>query len=379
MAISELYTKHCEKLKDKFCYRELININKQQDSFNNPIIDFTRSDYLNLGRHAKITQAIQHFADVYGTSGSSSRLLLCNQQPYLNLEKKIAKTKGTQAALVFANGYQTNASVLSALLDKNVLGQEPLVFTDKLIHKSMHDGCRNVRQIRFRHLDMQHLNDLLEQYKNDPRPKFIVTESVFSMDGDVTDIQTIGKVAKSHGAFLYVDEAHATGALGKDGYGLANADSADLIMGTFSKGVGVSGGYVACSNAVKNYLVNTCPGFIYSTAPCPALIGAIDAAWDLLPELEGRRSHLKNIGNYARRKLNEIGLDTGPSTTQIIPVILKDNNMVLNKKAKLLDNNIHVSAVRPPTVPVGSARLRLSLCANHTYDNIDYLIETLRG
>ena len=199
-----------------------------------------------------------------------------------------------------ASGFQTNAAVLQALFDRSVLGAEPLVFADRLNHASMHFGCQaaGVRQIRYRHCDAAHLGELLSQYQADDRPKFILTESVFSMDGDVAPLAEIAALAREHGAFLIVDDAHATGILGEGGSGLSG--DADIVIGTFSKALGGFGGFVACSETLRDYLVNRCGGIIYSTALPPPVLGAIDAALDLVPGMDEERAHVARLAERFR-------------------------------------------------------------------------------
>ena len=199
-----------------------------------------------------------------------------------------------------ASGFQTNAAVLQALLDESVLGAEPLVFADRLNHASMHFGCQaaGVRQIRYRHCDAAHLAELLTQYQGDDRPRFILTESVFSMDGDLAPLGDIAALARGHDACLIVDDAHATGILGEGGAGLSG--EADIVIGTFSKALGSFGGFVAASATVRDYLVNRCGGLIYSTALPPPVLGAIDAALDLVAGMDAERARVASLAQRFR-------------------------------------------------------------------------------
>src|SRR5581483_12207481 len=193
-------------------------------------------------------------------------LVTGNLDLFTGIEGKVAKLKGKQAALVMASGFQANAAILAALFDRTVLGAEPLVFADRLNHASMHFGCKaaGIREHRYRHGDAAHLTELLSQNQHDNRPKFILTESVFSMDGDIAPLTEIAGLARAHGACLIVDDAHATGILGEGGRGLS--EGADIVIGTFSKALGSFGAYVACSAAMREFLVNRCGGLVYSTA-----------------------------------------------------------------------------------------------------------------
>jgi 8-amino-7-oxononanoate synthase len=301
-----------------------------------------------------------------------------NLPPFITLENKIAAFKKKEAALVMVSGFQTNVSVLPALFDKKILGAAPLVFADKLNHASMHVGCNaaGVSQIRYQHNDMDHLEMLLEKYKNDSAPKFILTESVFSMDGDIAPLDRIDMLAKKHNCFTVIDEAHATGVLGKNGSGLAH--KADLVIGTFSKAFGAFGAYVACSQTLKDYLVNKCSGLIYATALPPSTLGAIDASLDLVPTMEKERRHLQKIAQKVRDEVKNLGLDCGDSQTQIVPIVIGDSKKTMQFSEQLKENNIWGTAIRPPTVPLNSARIRFAFSAAHTDDDIDFLIENLK-
>jgi 8-amino-7-oxononanoate synthase len=239
----------------------------------------------------------------------------------------------------------------------------------------MHFGClaAGARQIRYRHADAHHLGQLLSQYQSDKRPKFILTESVFSMDGDVAPIAEIAVLAREHDAMLFVDDAHGTGILGPHGAGLSAG--ADFAIGTFSKALGGFGGYVACSETVRDYLVNRCSGLIYSTALPPPVLGAMDAALDLLPAMDHERARVASLASRFRDGANELGLDTGDSSTQIVPVILGTPEAALAMSGELRRGGFWGAAIRPPTVPNGTARLRLAFTAAHEESDADRLLE----
>ncbi|HSB59712.1 MAG TPA: aminotransferase class I/II-fold pyridoxal phosphate-dependent enzyme, partial [Methyloceanibacter sp.] len=281
------------------------------------------------------------------------------------------------AALIMASGFQTNASVLQALFDRSVLGAEPLVFSDRLNHASIHFGCAasGAREIRYRHRDAAHLGVLLSQYQGDERPKFILTESVFSMDGDGAPLAEIGRLAREHDAMLVVDDAHANGILGEGGRGLSG--EADIVIGTFSKALGGFGAYVACSPTLRDYLINRCSGLIYSTALPPPVLGAIDAALDLVPSLGAERARVASFAERFRQSARSLGYDTGASTTQIVPLIAGSSHAALSLSKSLRDAGYFVTAIRPPSVPAGTARLRLAFTAAHSHADIDGLLKAL--
>ena len=342
-----------------------------------PYINFSSNDYLGLRFHAALIGRAMDWAEAYGVGAGASRLVTGNLDLFAPIEAKVARLKHKPAALVMASGFQTNAAVIQALLDRTVLGAEPLVFADRLNHASMHFGCQaaGVRQIRYRHGDASHLGELLSQYQGDSRPRFILTESVFSMDGDVAPLADIATLARAHEACLIVDDAHATGILGEGGAGLSA--EADIVIGTFSKALGSFGGFVASTETVRDYLVNRCAGLIYSTALPPPVLGAIDAALDVVPGMNVERAGVASLAERFRAGAEGAGLDTCTSTTQIVPVILGSAETALAISLRLRQASLWVTSIRPPTVPAGTARLRLAFTAAHHESDIDRLLDVL--
>jgi 8-amino-7-oxononanoate synthase len=340
-------------------------------------INFASNDYLGLRFNQAVIARAVEWAETYGVGSGASRLVTGNLDLFAPIEAKLATLKGKPAALVMASGFQTNAAVLQALFDQTVLGAEPLVFADRLNHASMHFGCQaaGVRQLRYRHCDAAHLAELLSQYQGDERPRFILTESVFSMEGDVAPLADIARLAREHDAGLVVDDAHATGILGRTGSGLS-AD-AEIVIGTFSKALGGFGGYVASTETMRDYLINRCGGIIYSTALPPPVLGAIDAALDLVPGMDAERAHVARLAGRFRAGARAIGLDTGASTTQIVPVILGSPEAAIAMSDRLKRAGLWASAIRPPTVPAGTARLRVAFTAAHEESDIDRLLDVL--
>lgn len=340
------------------------------------MMNFSSNDYLGLNRHPLMIERAREWAAKFGAGSGASRLVTGHLQALEEIEAKIAAAKGAESALVFASGWQCNASVLPALLDRALWGTEPLVFADRLNHASLHMGCQaaGLRQIRFRHNDLGHLEELLDKHRDSPGPRLIVTESVFSMDGDAPDMALLAHIAQLWDAILYVDEAHATGVLGDTGFGLSVGLSVDVAMGTFSKALGCFGAYVAGSKALKEYLVNRASGVIYATALPPAVLGAMDAALDLVPTLEAERARLQEMAARMRAHLHAAGLDTGASTTQIVPVILGDEARTLAVARALEDKGFLGIAIRPPTVPPGTSRIRFALSVAHSDEDVDQLV-----
>jgi 8-amino-7-oxononanoate synthase len=342
------------------------------------LLDFSSNDYLGLTRHPLLVERAADWAGRFGAGAGASRLVVGTTDLHLGLEARIAAFKGTEAALLFASGWQANAAVIPALLRA---APNAHLFTDRLVHASVHHGCAaaGVKQIRFRHNDLDHLDELLGERAADGNPAVIVTESLFSMEGDSPDVRRLADIADRHHAFLYLDEAHATGVLGPGGAGLSPLipGSAGLVMGTFSKAMGSFGAYVAGSKLLCDYLVNACSGFIFTTALPPAVLGAIDAALDLVPTLDAERARLAQMAEDARTSLRAAGIDTGSSDSHIVPAIIGNAERTLALSRQLDEADIIAAAIRPPTVPPGSSRIRLALRCTHEREDLDRLLEAL--
>ena len=341
------------------------------------LIDASSNDYLGLSQHPALKARAVEWVQRFGAGARAARLVTGTLEAVLELEARLAAFKGKEAALMFNAGYQANAAVLPALFEL-AGGREALVFTDRLNHASLHAGCAaaGVRQIRFRHNDLAHLEELLAQHAGG-KPCFVVTESVFSMDGDRADVGALAAVAQRHNALLYLDEAHATGVLGPRGGGLGIDAPDAVVMGTLGKAFGAAGAYVAGSEPLVDYLVNRCAGFVYSTAPAPAACGAVDAALDLIPLMDAERALLAQRGERLRRRLGELGIATLASTTQIVPAVLGGEAQALAAQQRLEARGVLAVAIRPPTVPEGASRLRFSLSSAHTAADFDSLIEAV--
>ena len=381
--IETLYEEFLQKRQNQGLKRDLVDItrpNQREICVNGQnYLNFSSNDYLGLSQHPDLIERARDWAKEYGAGSAASRLITGNLDIFTKIEEKIAIFKGREAALIMVSGFQANASILPALFDKEALGQTPLVFSDKLNHASMHLGCKaaGVSQIRYRHNDMEHLKELLEKHGNNQQPKFILTESVFSMDGDIAPLNEINALAKQHNCFVIVDEAHATGVLGKNGKGLA--DKADLVIGTFSKAFGTFGAYISCSKNIKEYLINKCGGIIYATALPPSVLGSIGAALNLIPNMNNERAHLQNIVQNFRNELSDLGYKCGESKTQIVPLMIGDTNEAISLSDKLKSQGIWATAIRPPTVPNNTARLRFAFSALHTQEDIEQLINILKS
>lgn len=344
-------------------------------------VNFSSNDYLGLSQHPALVAGAREYAEKFGGGATASRLITGNHPAYAALEARIAAGKKKESALLLASGYQTNLTVVAALADREVAGRPVAVIADRLAHNSLLQGAilAGARLMRFRHNDYDHLGHLLGEQTAQGRFAIVVSESVFGMDGDRADVAALGKLAQAHEALLYIDEAHATGVLGSNGFGLTadNPDAADIAMGTFSKGLGCFGSYIACSAVLREYLIQRCGGLVYSTAMPPALLGSIAAALDLVPALNTERAYLLAQAERMRKALYRQGWDCGNSTTQIVPVIVGTEKAALEIAAKLLREGFLVPAIRPPTVPKGASRLRVSLSAAHRAEDIDAFIAAM--
>ncbi|MCE2991606.1 MAG: 8-amino-7-oxononanoate synthase [Candidatus Jidaibacter sp.] len=374
------YEKYLSTLHNSAKYRRLGQFRQES---NTGLLDFSTNDYLNLSHHKDIIKAGEIAAQRYGIGSTGSRLLSGNCKLFEEFESAIAKDKKTDSSLIFNSGFQANISTLACILDDKILNEKPLVFFDKLNHSSLYQAVflSKAELKRYHHNDINHLELLLREYQNDTRLKFIVTETVFGMDGDIAPLEEIAALTKKFNAFLYLDEAHATGVFGLNGYGLATGvelqDIPHIIMGTFSKAIGVSGGYIACNNIMRDFIINKATGFIYSTAASPALVGAAFKAWELVKSLDKERKTLQNLGNTLRKMLKGHGFNIGRSQTHIIPIILNEEDKCLKTQKALFQEGIVVSCIRPPTVPPGTSRLRIALTHKHTNQDLNRLVETL--
>jgi 8-amino-7-oxononanoate synthase len=344
------------------------------------LIDFSSNDYLGLSQHPEVQARAADYALRHGAGSAGSRLVSGTLPEHLAVEARLAAFKGCEAALLFASGWQANSSILPTLA---ALAGEPVtLFADRLIHASLHAGAAQagLRQVRFRHNDLDHLDRLLSLPEHKGGLRLIVTESVFSMDGDRADLPALAALADRHGAILYVDEAHATGVLGPKGAGLCAQlpkDAPVIVMGTLGKALGGFGAYVAGPQVLIDAMIQACGGFIYSTAPPPAVLGALDAALDLVPRMDAERAHLLGQAERVRAAAAAKGFDTFGSSTQIAPIGLGDEARALAAMAALEARDLLAVAIRPPTVPKGSSRLRLTLSAAHSAQDVDRLVEAI--
>lgn len=334
------------------------------------MVNFSANDYLGLSKHPLLTQRAKEFADAYGVGATGSRLISGNFDYFAVIEDKLARLKKSESALILNSGFQGNMSIIPTLINTN-----SLILSDELNHSSIVQGVKlsGATKMIYGHNNLSHLQELLIQHRDKYERALIVTESVFSMDGDRSDIERLVALADRFDALLMVDEAHATGVLGEGGMGLTVGKGVDVVLGTFGKALGTFGAYICCSGELKDYFINCCPGFIYSTALPPPVLGAIDAALDLIPGQDAQRRYLHNIGDQLRVSLQGLGYETLNSSTQIIPVVTGGESATIDLSARLAARGLLATPIRPPTVPVGQSRIRIALSAAHTDQHLENL------
>ncbi|ATY85713.1 8-amino-7-oxononanoate synthase [Kyrpidia spormannii] len=333
------------------------------------------NNYLGLAQDPRLIEAAHRAMIRYGAGSTGSRLISGDTELHEALEKRIARWKGTEAALVFATGYMANVALATTLA-----GEEDVIFSDEWNHASIIDGCRlsRARVSVYRHADPGDLESKIIA-AGPARRRLIYTDGVFSMDGDVAPLPRLLEVAGKYDAFVVVDDAHAGGVLGKRGrgtmeyYGLSPAPRI-IQMGTLSKAAGVEGAYVAGAKAVIDYLINRARPFIFSTAPSPAAVGAALVAVEIMEQEQWRRDHLRALVSRLRTGLRERGWRVPEGSTPIIPVIIGEVGETLRLAARLDDAGIFAPAIRPPTVPPESCRIRLTVTAAHRMEDVDRIL-----
>ena len=330
-----------------------------------PVVLLCSNNYLGLADHPRVREAAADASMRWGVGAGASRLVSGNMTIHRRLEEQIAEFKRAPRCVLFGSGYLANTGIVGALA-----GEGDVVFSDELNHASVIDGCRLARAETFvyRHGDVDHLEWGLAQAAG--RGSLIVTDGVFSMEGDVAPLAEIVELAGRYDARVMVDEAHAVGALGPGGRGTVAAagleDEVDVVVGTLSKALGTYGAYACCDTSVASYLVNTARTLIFSTALPPPIAAAAMAALDLLDRQPRLVERLQRNAETLREELWAQGVDTGASETQIVPLVMGGAGDAVDASERVLERGIFTQAIRPPTVPEGTARLRLSVMAAHT-------------
>jgi 8-amino-7-oxononanoate synthase len=341
-------------------------------------VNFSANDYLGLAADPRIADAVAEAVKHYGWGSGASPLISGHAELHRRLEEKLAEFEATEAALLFTSGFAANSGTIAALA-----GPGDAVFCDRKNHASLFDGCRLSRaDVRvYPHADAQSLDDLLAK-STSYRRRLIVTDSLFSMDGDFAPLADLVEIAEKHSAMLLVDEAHATGVFGERGTGVCELFGVEkrvpIRIGTISKALGGIGGFVVGSRKLVEWLVNRARPYIFSTASPAAISAAALAALEIVRDEPERRIELLAMADYVRQELFVKGWRLGPSTSQILPVMVGEAEKAVELSEKLREKGLFVPAIRPPTVPEGESCLRISLSYGHTADQIEQLLGELR-
>ena len=340
---------------------------------NQEFIMMASNNYLGLTHDLRVQQAAKYAVEQYGTGSGGARLTSGTFPLFNELELGIADFKHTEQALVFNTGYMANVVTITALMNKN-----SIIISDELHHASIIDGCRlsGARIERYNHKDIEHAEHILKNYKSSH--KMIITDGVFSMDGDIAPLDKLYELGKEYNALLMVDDAHSTGVLG-NGRGTAHhfgLTDVDVQLGTLSKALGSVGGYVAGRKELIEYLINYSRSFIFSTALSPADIGAALVALRIIRDEPSVVDTLRDNTVYMAHKLQAMGIDCDDETP-IFPIVVGENNRALTLARELEERGIIITAIRPPTVPVGESRLRMTVTAAHSKEQLDYVAQTL--
>jgi len=337
------------------------------------VIMIGSNNYLGLTTHPRVKEAAIKAIEKFGSGCAGSRFLNGTLEIHEELELKLARFFRKEAALVFATGYQTNLGTISALLGRN-----DVAIIDKYDHASIIDGCRlSFGQVKkYRHNDMRDLERVLEATKD--KGKLIIVDGVFSMEGDIADLPSIVKLAKTYGARVMVDDAHGIGVLGGGGRGTAEhfglEDQVDLIMGTYSKSLAAIGGFVAGSEKVIDFIKHVGRSMIFSASLPPSLVASVSAALDIIEEQPQLRIQLWKNTHKMLKSYKELGYDTGTSETPIVPIIIKDSIKVYEMCKLLFENGVFVNPVVSPAVPPGRELLRTSYMATHTEEQLNKVL-----
>jgi glycine C-acetyltransferase len=343
------------------------------------VLNFCSNNYLGLADDPRLVNAAMESLRVEGFGSGASRLVCGTMESHQRLEAALADFKETPAALVFSSGYMANVGILSALFSRG-----DVIFSDRLNHASIVDGIRlsGAKMIRYPHADPDALEDMVSRAKGRFRRGAIVTDSVFSMDGDLAPLEDLMDIARRHDCVVMIDEAHALGVFGAKGLGLAEhfglERRVDIQMGTLSKSAGAFGAYACGSQELIDCLVNKARGFIYTTALPPSVAAVGVRALEIISEESWRREQLWVNTRYLRERCLAMGWDIGQSQSPIIPLMVGDSAVAMKVSQRLFEKGIFVSAIRPPTVPSGTARLRMTVMATHTVDDLDAVTQALR-
>jgi glycine C-acetyltransferase len=384
---TEFLGQQLEELKAKGTYFRLRELEDEQDAVctfdGKKVINLASNNYLGLCNHPKLKEAAVEATKKFGVGAGAVRTIAGTMKIHMELEEKIARFKNVEACVVFQSGFTANAGTVSS-----ILGKEDFIISDELNHASIIDGARLSRaKIKvFRHKDVEHAEELLQEIKNEPGRKLIITDGVFSMDGDIGPLPELCDLAEKYNAIMMVDDAHASGVLGRNGRGTIDHfgvhGRVDIQVGTLSKAIGAIGGYVCGSKDLIEFLYHRARPFLFSTGHPPSVTATCMAAFDLLESEPERIDRLWDNTRYFKRELGTLGFNVGgqntpTSETPITPIIVGEGRLAMEFSRELFNEGVMATGIAFPTVPEGKARIRTIMTANHTKDMMDQALETL--
>lgn len=375
-----MFLDELKRIKESGLYRQMKYLQSPQQPYvkiaGKSYLMLSSNSYLGLCNDQRLKQAAMDAMEKYGVGSGGSRLTTGSYEVHKKLEDEIAAFKGAEAALLFNTGYMANVGAISS-----IAGKDWVIFSDRFNHASIIDGCRlsGAEIIIYEHCDASDLETKAHSHRG--RRALVVTDGLFSVDGDIAPLPEIVQVAKKYNMLLMVDDAHATGVLGENGGGTADyfglQNEIDIQMGTFSKALASEGGFIAGNRGLIDYLANKARSFIFSTALAPATVAVSLRALEIVQAEPRLRQSLIANSAWFREKLREIGFEIMDFPTPIISIVLGPPDLTVNFSNRLMEKNIFVSAIRPPTVPQGTSRLRINLMAIHTADDLAPVIDSM--
>ena len=375
-----MFLDELKRIKESGLYRQMKYLQSPQQPYvkiaGKRYLMLSSNSYLGLCNDQRLKQTARDAIEKYGVGSGGSRMTSGSYEVHKKLEDKIAAFKGAEAALLFNTGYMANVGAISS-----IAGKDWVIFSDRLNHASIIDGCRlsGAEIVIYEHCDASDLEKKAHSHRG--RRALVVTDGLFSMDGDIAPLPEIVQVVKKYNMLLMVDDAHATGVLGENGGGTADyfglQNEIDIQMGTFSKALASEGGFIAGNRGLIDYLANKARSFIFSTALAPATVAVSLRALEIVQSEPRLRQSLIANSAWFREKLREIGFEIMDFPTPIISIVLGQPELTVNFSNRLMEKNIFVSAIRPPTVPQGTSRLRINLMATHTVDDLSPAIDSI--
>lgn len=376
--------KKVDELKEAGLYKEVVSLDgpSEAESIVNgkKVINLSSNNYLGFSNHPRLKDAAKKAIDEYGAGAGAVRPIIGNMRIHDELEELLAKFKREEAVLVFQSGFNCNAGTIQAVTEAG-----DLILSDELNHASIIDGARlsKAKKVAYKHSDMEDLERILKETRDQYNNVLIITDGVFSMDGDIAKLPEIVEIAEKYNCMTYVDDAHSSGVLGQSGRGTVDHfdlhGRVDFTIGTLSKAIGVVGGYVAGKKVTVDWLKNRGRPFLFSTALPPAAVGAVIEAINMLMESEEYTDKLWENARYFKEKMSTLGFNTGESETPITPIIIGEESQAIEFSKKLFANGVFVSPIVFPTVPKGTGRVRCMVTAGHTKEQLDKAVETFKA